>query len=371
MSFRGIEDFALERYFARWEFSVDHQLSASDVEPLRMRELLALADADARERWEALTLGYTEPSGLTALRAAIAAQYQGLDADDVFVLAGAEEGIFLAMHAALARGDDVVVVTPAYQSLTTVAKSIGARVIRVELREEDGWALDPERVAAAVTPGTRLIIVNFPHNPTGSHIPADVQRRLVEIAEAAGALLFSDEVYHGLEHSSATLPPAAQLSARAVSLGVVSKSYGLAGLRIGWIATRDATLRANVARLKDYTTICSSSPSEILALIAVRARAKLIERSRAIVADNLRRARDFMTRFARDVAWSPPTAGSTAFPRFTGRDADAVSRTLAERQRTLLLPGSVFGCDRKYFRLGLGRRDFPEALKALERVLGS
>ena len=371
MSFRDIEDFALERYFARWEFSVDHQLSASDVEPLRMRELLALADADARERWDALSLGYTESTGLPALRSAIAAHYPGLAPDDVVVVSGAEEGIFLTMQATLAPGDDLVVVTPAYQSLMAVAQSIGARVIRVELREEDGWELDPERIAAAMTPRTRIVVINFPHNPTGSHLTPESQRRIVEITGNAGVMLFSDEVYHGLEHSAETLPPAAQLAAGAVSLGVVSKSYALAGLRIGWIATRDAALRSAVARLKDYTTICASAPSEVLALIAMRSRAKLLERSRAIVADNLRRARDFTARFAREVAWSPPRAGSTAFPRFMHRDADAVSRVLAERERTLLMPGSVFGCDRKYFRIGLGRRDFPEALKALERILVS
>lgn len=370
MSFQGIDDFALERYFARWEFTVDHQLSASDVEPLRLRELLALADADARERWDALTLGYTESSGLPALRQAIAGLYRGLGPDDVIVVAGAEEGIFLTMHAMVERGDEVVVVTPAYQSLVSLPRALGARVRTVELRAERNWELDPEDVARVATDRTRLIAVNFPHNPTGAHISPATQRRLVEIADSVGATLFSDEVYHGLEHSAAELPPAASLSPRAASLGVVSKSYALAGLRIGWIATRDHSLLGRVARLKDYTTICSSAPSEVLALIAVRARAKLIERSRAIVGDNLRRARDFAARCARDVSWVPPRAGSTAFPRFTSRDADTIAETLATRERVLLLPGRVFGCDSSYFRLGLGRRDFPEALKALERLLG-
>ena len=369
MSFSRIDDFALERYFARWEFNVDHQLSASDVEPLRMRELLALADADARERWEALSLGYTESQGLPVLRAEIARLYRGFAADDVLVVAGAEEGIFLAMHAILDRGDEAVIVTPAYQSLVSIPRALGARVKTIPLPAADGWRLDPGEVARAVTDKTRLIVINFPHNPTGAHIDEATQRRIVEIAEEAGATLFSDEVYHGLEHSAAELPPAAQLSPRAASLGVFSKTYALAGLRIGWVASKNAALLQRMARLKDYTTICSSAPSEVLALIAVRARAKLVERSRAIVADNLRRARDFMTRFARDVEWTIPRAGSTAFPRFTYRDAEEVSRVMATRDRVLLLPGTVFGEDASWFRLGLGRRDFPDALKALERVL--
>lgn len=371
MSFQRIDDFALERCFARWEFSVDHQLSASDVEPLRLRELLALADADVRERWEALSLGYTESTGLPALREAIAEMYPGLAPEHVFVLAGAEEGIFLTMHALLEAGDEAVVVTPAYQSLHAVPAAIGAQVKRVPLRPGQGWGLDVDELARAVTRRTKVIVVNFPHNPTGAHITAATQRAIVGVADAAGATLLSDEVYQGLEHSAPALPPAAQLSASAVSLGVVSKSYALAGLRIGWLASRNAALLQRVARLRDYTTICSSSPSEVLALAAIRARAKLLERSLAIVTDNLRRARDFMGRASREVAWVPPLAGSIAFPRFTSRNADDVSRLLATRDRVLLLPGSVFGTDPSYFRLGLGRRDFPEALKALERLLAT
>lgn len=366
---RRIADFALERYFARWEFNVDHQLSASDVEPLTLAELLALADDDARQRWERLTLGYTESAGLPALRDAIASLYERVAAHQVFVVAGAEEGIFLAMTALLGVGDEIVVITPAYQSLYSIAEAAGATVTKVPLRFERRWELDPAEVARAVTSRTRVIVANFPHNPTGAHITPEGQRELVRIADSAGAVLFSDEVYRGLEHDAPMLPPAADLSERAVSLGVMSKTFALAGLRIGWLATRNASLLRECARLKDYTTICSSGPSEILALIALRARAQVIERSRRIVSGNIERARTFAAAFAGDVEWVAPRAGSTAFPRFTARNADDVSRELAERERVLLLPGTVFGADPHHFRLGLGRRDFSTALPALERVL--
>lgn len=369
MSLRDIEDFALERYFARWEFNVDHQLSASDVEPLKLSEVLALADADARERWDRLALGYTESTGLPVLREEIARLYRDIAADHALVFAGAEEGIFLTMHALLGAGDEAIVVTPAYQSLHAVAASAGATVRTVQLKADRGWALDPDEVARAVTPRTRVIAVNFPHNPTGAHIDSGTQRALVEIAESAGATLFSDEVYHGLEHSSAPLPFAADLSPRAVSLGVMSKSFALAGLRIGWIASRDKRLLAQVARLKDYTTICSSAPSEVLAVIALRARDRVLHRSRGIVGENLAVARAFAERVAGEIEWIPPRAGSTAFPRFVRRDAEEVSRSLIERERVLLLPGAVFQSDNHHFRIGFGRRDFPEALAALERVL--
>jgi len=369
MTFAEIDDFRLERYFARFEFDARHQLSASDVEPLSLGEVLDLADDDARERWNRLSLGYTESMGLPALRQEIARGYEGIAPEQVLVVAGAEEGIFLTMHAALQAGDHVVVVTPAYQSLYEIAASLGVRVHRVELRAERRWALDPHEIERAITPRTRMIVLNFPHNPTGAHIDAAVQRRLVEIADGANALLFSDEVYRGLEVASAGLAPAAELSASAVSLGVMSKTFALAGLRIGWIATRNASLLERVARLKDYTTICSSAPSEILALIALRARDRVVARSREIVAANRELAAAFVARRGDVMQWVPPLAGSTAFPEFHHLDAEDVARRLFAQERVLLVPGPVFGAGERYFRLGLGRRDFPAALAALERTL--
>jgi aspartate/methionine/tyrosine aminotransferase len=365
-----IEDFALERYFARWEFAVRHQLSASDVEPMAMAEVLALADADAKTRWDSLSLGYTESAGLPALRAEIASLYDGLTPADVLVFAGAEEGIYLTMLATLGPGEEAIVVTPAYQSLHAIGRAVGARMVLVPLEFGRGWELDADAIARAVTPRTRMIVVNFPHNPTGAHITAATQRRLLEIAEDAGAVLFSDEVYRGLEYRPEdALPAAASLSSSAVSLGVMSKSFALAGLRIGWIASRDAALLGRVARLKDYTTICSSAPSEILALAALRARGRVLARSRDIVAANLVEARRFFEAHAGAVEWVPPRAGSVALPRFRTLSADTVSAGLAERRSVLLMPGSVFGMPANYFRLGLGRRDFPTALAALSAEL--
>ncbi|HYC50033.1 MAG TPA: aminotransferase class I/II-fold pyridoxal phosphate-dependent enzyme [Gemmatimonadaceae bacterium] len=372
MSLGRIEDFALERYFARWEFAVEHQLSASDVEPLTLAEVLALADADARGRWDALTLGYTESRGLPALRQEIAALYEGISAEQVVVLSGAEEGILLTMLALLSPGQHAVVVTPAYQSLHSVPRAAGASVTRVPLLAERHFVLNADDVERAVTRHTRVIAVNFPHNPTGAHIGRDTQRRLVEIADNAGAVFFSDEVYRGLEYEAhERLPAAADLSATAVSLGVMSKSLALAGLRIGWLASRNAPLLERVARLKDYSTICNSAPSEVLALIALRAREQLWKRSRDIVSMNLQRVTAFIAERPSQIDWIPPRAGTVALPRFLDRDAASVSTQLAEHERTLLMPGAVFGADPDQFRLGLGRRDLPLALERLARVLRS
>ncbi len=360
-----IADFTLERYFARWEFAVKHVLCASDAEPISMAETLALADADARRRWDALGLGYTESLGLPALREEIARLYRGLDADDVITFAGAEEGVFLGMHALLQPGDHAVVVWPAYQSLHEVAKSVGAQVTFVPLNRRD-WSLDVDAVAASMRPNTRVIVINFPHSPTGAQIGGDELARLISIAELHGAHLFSDEVYRFVEHSSPALPPAAECSERALSLGVMSKAFGMAGVRVGWIATRDRALRARLAALKDYTTICNAAPSEILSLIGLRARDRIVGRTREIVDANLALLDRFFDRNRERFAWVRPRAGTVCFPEYLGGNVDELAASLVEREGVLILPASQFGYSGNHFRLGYGRRDMAEGLARLE-----
>ena len=361
-----IAEFALERYFARWEFAVRYNLAASDVEALSLDELLAFADADCRHRWNTLRLGYTESLGLPALRVAIAEQYEGMKAEDIITFTGAQEGVFLAMHALLRPGDHAIVVWPAYQSLFEVARSIGADVTLVPLDRAD-WSLDLQRIADAFKPTTRLVVVNYPHSPTGAHLDLDTFRKLLSLVESRGARLFSDEVYRYLEPTpDARLPAAATISQQSLSLGVLSKSFGLAGLRLGWIATRDHVVRRRLAGLKDYTTICNSAPSEILGLIALRACDAIIARTREIVRSNLAVLDDFFAR-TEWCSWVRPRAGSVGFPRLLSADVERFSAQLIEREGVLILPGSQFDYPGDHFRIGFGRRNMPEALARLER----
>ena len=365
-----IADFALERYFARWEFSVRHVLCASDVEPYPMGELLALADAETAALWQSLHLGYTESLGHPLLRAEIAALYSTASAENVITFTGAEEGIFLLMYAVLRAGDHAVVVWPAYQSLFEVARSIGADVTLVRLEPSD-WSLDPSAVLAAIRPTTRLIVLNYPHSPTGALLSREAFDCLTSEAERRGITLLSDEVYRYLElEARARLPAAIDVGRRTISLGVMSKAFALAGLRLGWIATHDSGLLAALARLKDYTTICGSAPSEILALIALRAREHVLARSARIIAANLPLLDEFLGRRPQQFSWVRPRGGSVAFPRLIAREPGAVDEfcaRLVEEEGVLLLPGSRFGHDGNHFRIGFGRTDMPRALDALEQ----
>ena len=364
-----LTDFALERYFARWEFSVDHLLCASDVQGYPMNELLALADDETRALWDGLTLGYTESTGHPLLRREIAALYDGIDAEDVLVFAGAEEAIFCLANVLLGTGDHAVVTWPGYQSLYEVARATGADVTLHELRADHGWAIDLDVLRRQVTPATRLIVVNVPHNPTGMLPDAATMTGLIALAEDAGAYLLVDEVYRFLEFDPADrLPAGADALERGISLGVMSKSFAMAGLRIGWLATRDRDLLARCAAFKDYTTICSSAPSEVLALIGLRAREAVLDRSRGIVAVNLERLDTFFETWSDRFSWVRPRAGSVGFPRLTvpGVSIDEWAAQLVEAEGVLLLPGSQFGFGGNHFRLGFGRTDLPVALDRLE-----
>jgi len=365
-----IADFELERFFARYEFATRHVLCASDVEGYALRDLLALADGDGQRRWDELTLGYTESTGLPALRAEVASLYERIDPDEILMFAGAEEAIFLTMHALLGPGDHAVVVWPAYQSLHEVARSVGADVTLVPLDPAAGWALEPAAIEGAIRANTRVVVVNFPHSPTGAQLSRSELEQIVRICDSAGVTLFSDEVSRWLEHTAvARLPAAADVSPEAVSLGVMSKAFGLAGLRIGWVATRNRRLRGRLASLKDYTTICNSAPSEVLALIALRARERVLARSRSIIENNLPLLDAFFDEHADVVEWVRPRAGSVAFPRFLTGDADGLAQALVEREGVLILPGSRFGYPGNHFRLGFGRTDMPAALERFSRFL--
>lgn len=363
-----LTDFALERYFARWEFKAELLACASDVQGWRMDELLALADDEGRNRWSELSLGYTESTGDPTLRAEIASLYEQTSADDVLVFAGAEEAIFGLHNVLLGPGDHALVVWPAYQSLPEVARAAGAEVTRLELHESESWRLDVDEVERSIRPNTRLLLLNEPHNPTGALTDRATFDRLVRLCRESGVRLVVDEVYRFLEvEESDRLPAAVDTLDSAVSIGVMSKSFALAGLRIGWIATRDRELLARLAAFKDYTTICSAAPSEVLALIALRERERVLARSRSIVASNLALADEFFARWQGGFEWVRPRGGSVGFPRLRPDvPIDRFAADLVRETGVLLLPGSVFGDSGNHFRIGLGRTNLPLALERLE-----
>ena len=363
-----IAPFRIEQYYAVHEFTAPYMLSSSDAESVTTADLLAL-EPDASERLLAQRLGYTESVGSPELRAAISPIYETVSPDDVVVVAAAEEAIFVAYHALLEPGDHVVVETPCYESALQVGRSTGASVTEWRRSASDGWAHDLDALGRALRPDTKLIYVNSPHNPTGMQMPGEVLARVVELCAERDAWLFSDEVYRELEHDPADrLPAACDLYERALSLGSMSKTYGLPGLRLGWLACRDAEALQRIVDLKHYTTICSSAPSELLSAVALRHRGVLADRNRGIVLANLPLLDAFLDRHADLLTWVRPTAGPIGFPRLHGEDATAFCEQLVTAEGVLLLPGVVYD-QPAHVRVGFGRSGMPDALERLERFI--
>jgi aspartate/methionine/tyrosine aminotransferase len=364
-----ISPFKLERYFARYEFNARFLLCSSDCESLSVGDLLALEPGSEdvmRRHW----LGYTESFGSPSLRKEITRIYSSIAPDDVLVFSGAEEAIFLFMLAVLNPGDHLIVHWPCYQSLFELAKSIGAEVSLWEARVERDWALDLDELKSLVRPHTRAIIVNTPHNPTGYLMSRTDFDGLNRFTQERGLILFCDEVYRELEYDPADrLPAACDVNPNAVSLGVMSKSYGLAGLRIGWIATHQSALIQRIAALKDYTTICNSAPSELLSEIALRHREQLAARNLQIIKNNLHLLDGFFERHAYRFQWIRPKAGPIAFPRLLDGDIESFCDELVQESGVLLLPGTLYDHPGNHFRIGFARKNMPEALDQFERFL--
>ena len=370
-----LPDFKLETYFSKWEFSARYHMTASDVQSMTMAELLDMATPEQRHAHDNLWLGYTETFGDPVLRDIIAGLYGQMQAADILCFAGAEEGIYIAMHALLERGDHAIVVTPNYQSSETIPLSI-CDVSAVALDPEDGWSLDIDAVAAAIWPNTKLISINFPHNPTGKVLEGDRFEALVDLCRRHGIWLFSDEVYRGLTvDDKPVLPAAADVYERGLSLGVMSKSYGLPGLRIGWIACRDHGLISKMERLKHYLSICNSGPSESLAKIALLNADRILDRNNRLVASNLSKLKLLFAEFEHLFDWYTPDGGCVCYPRYKGADGvETFARDLVERAGVLLLPASLYRSDLNStpddrFRIGFGRANIDEGIAAMRSYL--
>ncbi|MBT3188969.1 MAG: aminotransferase class I/II-fold pyridoxal phosphate-dependent enzyme [Anaerolineae bacterium] len=358
-----IPPFTLERYFAKYEFSAKYLLSSSDCESLTLPELLEMASPEMRKTFFELKLGYTESMGHPQLRAEAANFYDGLSASNLLV-AAPQEIIFLLMEALLQPGDHVISTFPGYQSLYEIARAVGCQVSMWEPDEAAGWHFDPARLAELIRPETKLVVINFPHNPTG-YVPSKSDfDEIIGMLRERGIYLLSDEMYRFLEiESGTTLPSACEAYEKAFTLFGMSKTFGLPGLRIGWIASQDAPTLARMLEIKDYTTICSSAPSEILSIIALQNKDAIIEMQNARLARNFALLDDFMAARPECFQLNRPRGGSICFPRMLGVESTLeFADTLVAEASIMLAPSHVFDYGHQHFRIGFGRENFGEVL---------
>ena len=370
-----IAPFLTEQFFAEYEFSAKHLLAASDCETMSIGELLRLSGSSLEELGD-LTLGYTESQGDPQLRSQISEMYSEIRSEDIVVLTSPIEGIYLAMQTLLEPEDNVIALRPAYDALNNVAQHICREVLAWNLIPgTDCWELDFDQLESIIGPQTRMLVVNFPHNPTG-YVPSHSEfERLIKLARKYDIWLFCDEIYRGLEFERA-IPSAADLYEKSIVLSGLSKTYGLPGLRAGWLVIRNKDLRDELINWKHYTTICPAGPTEFLAQKALLVKEKLAERSKAIIQENLKLCEAFFSRFPEHFIWRRPLAGSVAFVEVDlaklGFDsATAHCHHLAQNHGIVLLPGKCLGFNDSFVRLGLGRAGFGESLEAYAAVIAN
>jgi aspartate/methionine/tyrosine aminotransferase len=374
-----IEPFLLERWMTRHETHVRYDIAESGIQPLSTDDLLAFEPPAERaatlSALLALPLGYTEARGTERLRSMIAATYARGDADHILVTTGAIEANFLLFNQLLDAGDHVVAPYPAYQQLYTVPTAIGCDVSLWHVGPDTGYRYDVAALERLVTPRTRVIVVNTPHNPTGAMLSPKDAARVYALAESVSATVIGDEAYRWLDvpDGDPFAPPMFDRGPRGVSVGTLSKPFGLPGLRIGWIAGPPDLVRACWG-LRDYISLSPGRLNDALACLGLKHREAIVARNRRIIQANLATASRWIADRASFISWTPPRGGLLALLKY---DLPMASLELADRLATdwsvMLAPGSAFGYEH-HLRLGVGQRPdlfakgLEETGKCLEEV---
>ncbi len=366
-----IADFGVEIWMNEYETRAKFNVAETCVESLTVQELLALCGDEERhvEALRRIQLTYGDIPGSERLRAAVASLYKNRTAEDVLITGGGIGGNFLALWSFVEPGDEVVALLPTYQQLYALPESFGAKVTRVQTRAENAFRPDIEELRRAVTPRTRLLVLNYPNNPTGASLDEETMREIVAVADRVGAWLLCDEIYRGLEHQGAyTTPSFTDLYPRAIGTGSISKVYSLAGLRTGWIVAPREFL-TECALHRDYTTISCGRVDDYLATLALEHRERVLERNLALVRTNAAVLEEWICHEPL-VSWVPPRAGTTALLRFQrDQGSEAFCRELFDATGTMLVPGACFEFSDCSARIGFAPRT--EILRGGLEALGA
>ncbi|MFA8342823.1 MAG: aminotransferase class I/II-fold pyridoxal phosphate-dependent enzyme [Rhodothermaceae bacterium] len=366
-----IDDFKLERYFAKYEFQTKYLLSSSDCDGYSLKYILDKASPEELKIWENQKFGYTESTGNPFLRESISQFYTKISPENI-VVSSPGEANFILMNTLLEKTDHVICMSPAYQSLYQVVKSIDCELSYWE-PDETTWKFDPNSLEKLIRPNTKLIIINFPHNPTGAFPALDELNKIVEIAKKNDIWLFSDEMYRKLTiNNTPDIPPVCDLYEKGVSLWGMAKTFGLAGLRIGWVASQDTALLEKIVSYKDYLTICNSAPSEILSAIALNHSNDFIKPNLEKIEKNISLFSKFILDFNSIFNFIMPKAGSTGFVKLHIKEpAFEFSEKLVKDTGIMTIPSELFEYGDKHIRIGFGRENFPEIIEILSSYISA
>lgn len=364
--------FRLDQWLAAHEFAappIRYNLAASTGPVWTLGELLTLGDGSLRKELDDLSISYVPPEGTAALRRAIA-ELADVSPEWVVVTTGASEALSVLFCAAAEPGGSVVLPHPGFPAFAVMARAWGLHVATYELKRESEFAQSADLVLAAVTRDTRLVIVNSPHNPTGSIMARAQMLRLARLLAERGIPLIVDEVYHPL-YFQAPMPSAADLP-NTIVVGDLSKALSLSGLRIGWLIDRDPRRRERLINLRSYFTVSGSPVTEAIAAHALRHRRDVLARLEGVARQNRAALEEFMREQAGVLGWVAPEGGTVAFPwSLDMRDTRPTCEALA-RAGVLVVPGDCFDVPAN-LRIGFGMQaeGFREALGVAASVLAS
>ena len=360
-----IETFDLERIQSLYENVVEFNLTESGLHPYTMRELLEETEIEAIKD---IRLGYGQTNGAPELRDAISRLYNGAHRRNVLATNGSAEANFINIWSNLESGDDLVLMLPNYMQIWGLARALGITVNPFHLKETLAWAPDLTELKKMITPCTRMIALCNPNNPTGATLSMDHMREIVDLAAAADAWIYCDEVYRGAELDGNEIPSFFGMYHKVIVSGGLSKAYGLPGLRMGWLVGPEDIVE-KAWSYNDYITISTGMLSQEIAIRVLQPelRARVLRRNRGMLRENIRAVQAWVESHRDLFHMIPPRAGGMAFIRY---DMEMNSRELANRLRTkkgvFIMDGDCFGMDH-YIRIGFGAEK-AYLLAGLERI---
>ena len=360
-----IQEFKLERYFAKYEFSTKYLISSSDCDGYSLDYILKQASRDELKLWNELSFAYTDSSGSEYLRQAISNQYKSISENQIKVMTPGEAN-FILMNVLLEKGDEVVCMAPAYQSLFQVAESLGARIKFWSPEENNSkYYYNPDALEQLVNEKTKLIIVNFPHNPTGFIPTATDLNKIIEIARRYDTIMFSDEMYHQIIHGPKDeIPALCDVYENAISLWGMAKSFGLAGMRFGWLSSKRQNILEKIVSFKDYLSICNNAAGEVLTYIALNHKEKFIQPNIEKILRNKNLFREFTNRNSEIIEFGDTNACSTALVKLKlDIPTYKYCEKLVQETGIMMIPSEMFDYGSSHVRIGFGRENFPEILE--------
>ncbi len=344
-----------------WSAQSAVNMHSSNPEPFSWDELSTLTQLDLSTLLSQSSFSYESTQGCIKVREGLAEHcYQNTHVDQITLTSGAQEGLFVLMNSLLTVGDEVISLTPCFEPLIHIAQSLGAEVNSLALDADDNWAIPWQQLEQMVTPKTKLLVINFPHNPTGKHITQAELDRLINLCDQAGCWLLSDEVFRGLEHDpSMQLPAVVDVYAQGISMGVMSKATALPGIRVGWLAMQDKNLLDRCLTVKSHLSICQSSLDARMCELLLPFSQKIHHRSVAVINHNKTLVADMLNGHT-GLSFNESHGSATAFIKLLHMDALEFCQNMVKLNGIFVMPNQAFLTDQPGFRMTLGKKQSTE-----------